>query len=123
VGLEGIEPSTSALSVLRSNQLSYSPRDRLIVSENLGVPATPERSIANDPDAHGLLPGKTRHEGQKTATVRFSRTPSRPVIIQDRRQSGCVSGRLCLLLVPQHVVYQSQGIYAAQQYHCCQKGR
>ena len=25
VGLDGIEPSTSALSVLRSNQLSYSP--------------------------------------------------------------------------------------------------
>jgi hypothetical protein len=27
VGLAGIEPATSALSVLRSNRLSYSPED------------------------------------------------------------------------------------------------
>ncbi len=38
VGLRGFEPGTSALSVLRSNQLSYSPRNIHFNSPKLGSP-------------------------------------------------------------------------------------
>ena len=43
VGLAGIEPATSALSVLRSNRLSYSPGRRSEVTPPTGGPLPPTR--------------------------------------------------------------------------------
>lgn len=44
VGLAGIEPATSALSVLRSNRLSYSPGEFATLLESLGWLRPPLRS-------------------------------------------------------------------------------
>ena len=41
VGLDGVEPSTSALSVLRSNQLSYSPGELATLASHGGRDLTP----------------------------------------------------------------------------------
>ena len=47
VGLGGLEPSTSSLSVTRSNQLSYSPSDEQASQSKSNVIVAKQQSIRN----------------------------------------------------------------------------
>ncbi len=90
VGLAGIEPATSALSVLRSNRLSYSPVGSRSVSRGPRPPwsQSTSRAVQNLPDtvpAAYTSPSPPPRTGAADATVApssscMSRTPvaSRP---------------------------------------------
>src|ERR1700730_12197719 len=77
VGLDGIEPSTSELSALRSNRLSYSPvtrgatlPHRLSVPKRGGCPR-----VATDTPVAGLSsewPGIDHHTLPRTGVARYS---------------------------------------------------
>jgi hypothetical protein len=46
VGLSGLEPETSSLSVTRSNQLSYSPNNKFSICSDAKLPGSLQNSVA-----------------------------------------------------------------------------
>ena len=98
VGSNGLEPSTSRLSGVRSNHLSYEPMSVAVPVAIYGLPVSQFSPAASSLGLYNLLPCSSRRRGHSLSVCTFSRRDLPPVqlVVEMNRielSTPCLQGR------------------------------